>query len=828
MEDRIREQIKLQLLESGWNSEDILEDQSVCQDGKIFRIDMVLLYNLYPLAVIEIKSPLTSLKGATIQVNKYAEIVNVPFTFITNGNKIIDAKYMEENHKAYDRFPTPSELWSLLGREWNENDPRLFAPFRDSSMDLKLHHAQAISRSVESIVSGNKHVLISMIFGGGVNYVSFQIAWKFMHSGYFKRMILLSPGRALIDSTAKVFEPFGENLHLVREENVAINQRVHLDTTAHFLLPMSPKEAPFFERIPPDFYDLILLHDINNPAIAETILNYFQQAVIIGFSTSKYPPLKSTKIFGQPIFTYSLENSLATGYIKLPNGFRSVKLDEIAEIRSGVPTRKKELLEGEGRYLITGIDIQPDGTIDLSNTYKTNLEFLNIRSEPLLQDDDILISALSSGNKIRVGIVPQNLSNQTTFSTSLIRIRVDRNLADPKDVFKFLRSDVGQLVIRSVSTTSGATISRILIRSLSQIPIFLPRSQVIGNMTNELSASSRAKRQIKDDILPLLEEVEQKSGDQDEAENQYLEIVATKLQRLASTLIAPKLSERLMLDYPTPIALAYKRFHDARFNVYERVLRLRDVFEATGYYIYNIILADMFQNLDPTKYYIDDKRARKAYDNYSMSDRMDLIEKILETSKSDTGRDLFIPELANSSVVVLGKELQRDFRNKLSHTATATESQQQRVLAEFEPLVEEMLLDLEFLANYRLVRVTSFYYKQENLMRRTEVYHGIVPDIAEDDLPDHIKFTKADCDHLVLLNSEGQVLDLYPFYQLIASEETRYETHMCFFKQRRAQKRLLEGESVHGAFYVTLGGYDYFESLQSRILPTPPTPPPEE
>jgi hypothetical protein len=183
---------------------------------------------------------------------------------------------------------------------------------------------------------------------------------------------------------------------------------------------------------------------------------------------------------------------------------------------------------------------------------------------------------------------------------------------------------------------------------------------------------------------------------------------------------------------------------------------------------------------------------------------------------------LRIAELVGSSVPVLVRQLQDDLRNRLSHTATATESQQRNALKEFEPIVEELLSDLEFLLDYRLVRITSFFYERGNLVRCMEVYHGVVPGLDDQILAEDTGLTRADRDHLVLLDTEDQVLDLYPLYQRVASEETRYETHLCFLKQRKKSRQLLEGESIQGAFPVNLRGFEEFEALQSRILERPP------
>lgn len=58
-------------------------------------------------------------------------------------------------------------------------------------------------------------------------------------------------------------------------------------------------------------------------------------------------------------------------------------------------------------------------------------------------------------------------------------------------------------------------------------------------------------------------------------------------------------------------------------------------------------------------------------------------------------RDLFLPELIQSSIITPAKELQDDLRNALSHTATASASRQNQILKKYQPIVENILTQQE-------------------------------------------------------------------------------------------------------------------------------------
>jgi hypothetical protein len=99
-----------------------------------------------------------------------------------------------------------------------------------------------------------------------------------------------------------------------------------------------------------------------------------------------------------------------------------------------------------------------------------------------------------------------------------------------------------------------------------------------------------------------------------------------------------------------------------------------------------------------------------------------------------------------------------------------------------------------------------------------EVYTGAVPNLTEQSISLDTQLTQAEHNHLILLDREYQILDLYPLYQLIDNEQTQYETHLCFFKQSKKKDQILEGESVHNFASIELTGFEDFSNLQNIIL----------
>jgi hypothetical protein len=543
----VQDHVKQLLLKAGWKVEDILENQTFSHQGSLRRVDVVLSHNLYPLAVVEVKAVGSSLESAIDQVLQYAEAVAVSFGFITDGVDIIEVDAFGGEAKARTKFPTPQELWSSLGREWHESDPRLFPPHQDPSMMPRIYQVEAVSRVVEAVLSDKKRILVSMAQGTGKTYVAFQVAWKLVKSGTCRRMLYLGYSRAQIDFASRLFSPFAEDLQRLTDlgdaqlSYKAMSRRVHLGTASFFT---RSRASPSLGELPPNLYDLILVEDAAAVKSAEPILERFPEAFVVGFVNVENPGSKVIQSYGQPVFAYSLTDALEAGeVVRVPEGFRVVQLDDIAEIGSGVVIGKDAAdKSGDGSYpVVAARDILADGTIDAKNLREVSSDALSFSTKTidfdsrfLLQVGDILIATLSPGQRIKVALITEKLSESTLFSNSLIRVRVDPTLADSRDVCAYLRSDNGQFTMRRFATTLGGTAPRILIRDLRQIPILLPKADVPPDaIKSELSAVSRAMHELQEEILPKLNEMERRIGEAIDVADQECELVAGKLQRIA-------------------------------------------------------------------------------------------------------------------------------------------------------------------------------------------------------------------------------------------------------------------------------------------------------
>ncbi len=846
--DVTRDAVLGQLRATGWDASDIISEQLVPSGRTVLRPDFVLLYRLNRIAVVEVNRPTSSFDAGFEQVRQYMDAIEAPFGYVTDGTRVFEVERLSTEFREVPSFPAPEALWARIELVQHEKLLRAF-PEYTFHHPPRVSQAAAVEAILQGISHGQKRMLIHMAPGSGVSFVQFQAAWKLFGSATVRGMLFVTPSRSSLHQTARRFSPLSSSMRIYSGDMLPVEppftEEIQFWSTRYLL---EPAESPRYRDIPPSAIDLIFLGSIAGASREKMFefISYFSSATVVAFTDNATTSSTWQKEFGAPAFEYTIEQSLAISELSPPEGFEAVRLEALAKVEMGVHLRKQvdPLEEGDVR-VITARDIDAEGVLDAEPHRTIRLGMAAVgasdinaarSSERFLQPGDLLMTCIAP---FRITVLPESITMLMIHAASVVRIRP----LDPRRgayIYDFLRSDAGTGALRQLA--SGTVVQRITLQALAQLRVLIPidapqhPDEAHPGISNELqphattevpnfleqaqppqfSAASNAARVLSEEVLPALQQ-EDCSTEAPEPAPSFPDIAA-KLRSIADTLAPPLLGTRVMESYPMPIALAYRRFHEARFNPFEQVLRLRDLAEAISFFVYNVLLADLIRNLQPALYRVEDRGARRAYKGYSMAARLDFVEAVIGIATTNGGNDLFVPDFVRvPHFVATAREVQDDLRNRISHTAASSESQQTALLKEFQPKVEEMLTDLGFLPAYPLARVTGFFYKGGQLIRRLEVYNGVARRIDEHALPDDSLPTRAERDHLVLLNSDDQVLDLYPLYQLLSSAETRHESHLCVFKQRKKDQGRMEGESVLGAFPLNLEGFDEFEVLEQRI-----------
>ena len=162
------------------------------------RADYVLEYEPgLPIAVVEAKREYAIPGKGLQQAKNYAQLLDVPFAYSTNGKGIVeddrDTGLETDNLAA---FPVPEELWARY-RAWKGHRRGLgrrrsrccrstaasATPTAPSRSPATTSAPPSTARSRRSS-RGDKRLLLTMATGTGKTFVSMQIVWKLWNSGW--------------------------------------------------------------------------------------------------------------------------------------------------------------------------------------------------------------------------------------------------------------------------------------------------------------------------------------------------------------------------------------------------------------------------------------------------------------------------------------------------------------------------------------------------------------------------------------------------------------------------------------------------------------------
>ena len=331
--------------------------------------DYVLVYKNQKLAVIEAKRrDLPDTEGVG-QAKEYAEKLQTPFAYSTNGDGIYQID-METGAEDYiPNYPTPDELWARAFAQENEWRNRFAAvPFEDKggTWEARYYQHNAINTVLEAIAAGKERILLTMATGTGKTPIAFQIAWKLFHSRWtlardvkrHPRVLFLADRNILADQAYNVFSAFPEDaLVRIAPDEIRKKGRVPKNGSVFFTIFQTfmtgtdedGNPSPYFGDYPPDFFDLIVIDEChrggaNDESNWRGIMEYFSPAVQLGLTATpkrKYNA-DTYAYFGEPVYIYSLKEGINDGYLT------PFKVKQIATtIDDYVYTSDDQLIEGE-------------------------------------------------------------------------------------------------------------------------------------------------------------------------------------------------------------------------------------------------------------------------------------------------------------------------------------------------------------------------------------------------------------------------------------------------------------------------------------------------
>ncbi|WP_394787835.1 EcoAI/FtnUII family type I restriction enzme subunit R [Rhodoferax sp.] len=322
----------------------------------VLRADYALFHKPnIPLAVVEAKDNNHAVGAGMQQALRYAELLDVPFVFSSNGDGFVfrDATLSTgvlEQTLTLDQFPSPAELWAryCAWKGWSPEVQRVAAFDYSPSKTPRYYQLNAINRTVEAIASGQNRALLVMATGTGKTYTAFQIIWRLWKSGAKKRILFLADRNILIDQTmVNDFRPFkgamaklSPNAKGVERINAQgqievddvdlavdkttkqVNKSYEIYLSLYQAVSGTEEEQNIYKQFSPDFFDLIVVDECHRGSANEDsawrdILTYFASATHVGLTATpkETKDTSNTFYFGEPIYTYSLKQGIEDGFL---------------------------------------------------------------------------------------------------------------------------------------------------------------------------------------------------------------------------------------------------------------------------------------------------------------------------------------------------------------------------------------------------------------------------------------------------------------------------------------------------------------------------------
>ncbi len=344
--DTCRKYVLPELTSAGWDDgpHSITEQRSFT-DGRIIvagnrahrgkqkRADYILRYTRdFPIAVVEAKANYKKAGDGLQQAKDYAEVLGLKFAYATNGKTIIEFDYTTGKETEIQSFPAPNNLWHRLCDSEDITDDqaeRLLAAFHfQAGFQPRYYQEIAINRVVQSVLQGDKRILVTMATGTGKTVVAFQICWKLWSTrwnqgGEYRRpkILYLADRNILVDDPKdKTFIPFGDARHKIQNGEVVKSREMYF--AIYQAIAKDERRPGLYREFARDFFDLVIVDECHRGSSRDEsnwreILKWFEPAAQFGMTAT---PLREEnrdtyQYFGNPIYTYSLRQGIEDGFL---------------------------------------------------------------------------------------------------------------------------------------------------------------------------------------------------------------------------------------------------------------------------------------------------------------------------------------------------------------------------------------------------------------------------------------------------------------------------------------------------------------------------------
>lgn len=239
--------------------------------GEPKRADYILYHKPnIPIALIEAKDNNHIVGAGMQQALGYAETLDLPFVFSTNGDGFLEHDRTKtsgalERELDLTGFPSPAELWQRYC-EWKgitESERPIIEQdfyFDGSGKQPRYYQLIAINRTIEAIAKGQNRALLVMATGTGKTATAFHIIWRLWKAGVKKRILFLADRNILVDQArTNDFKAFGAAMTKIKDRTADKSYEIYL--ALYQAVSGTEEEKNIYKQFSPDFFDLVVIDE---------------------------------------------------------------------------------------------------------------------------------------------------------------------------------------------------------------------------------------------------------------------------------------------------------------------------------------------------------------------------------------------------------------------------------------------------------------------------------------------------------------------------------------------------------------------------------------
>jgi len=285
---------------------------------------------------------------------------------------------------------------------------------------------------LEAITKGQDRILLVMATGTGKTYTAFQIIWRLWRARAKKRILFLADRNILVDQTRiNDFKPFESAMTKITNRQVDKSYEIYL--ALYQAVTGTEEESNIYKQFSRDFFDLIIVDECHRGSAAadsawREVLEYFSAATQIGMTATpkETRDISNIDYFGEPIYTYSLRQGIADGFLA---PYKVVRIDIDKDLQGWRPPAGK--LDKNGQLVEDRIYNQRDFDRTLVLEKRTELvarkvtEFLKLTDR--FDKTIVFCEDIDHAERMRQALVNQNADLAAATAKYIMRITGDEN-----------------------------------------------------------------------------------------------------------------------------------------------------------------------------------------------------------------------------------------------------------------------------------------------------------------------------------------------------------------------------------------------------------------